>query len=160
MSIENSSGGLHLHVAFAREPHLTFDRAGVRRAFVTTGRSVQQEARRLVSRRAVSAAGALPGYRTGQLAKSVGFRVPPATAGRPGFMVRVAPNQKGGRGARRIRGDFYPAFLHYGVQRSRLRHAGWRLKPRKNFMEQALLNRRAWIERVLLNALRNAVRAE
>lgn len=168
MAIENSNSGLYLHVDFDKAPELTFNKARVRRAFVTIGQNVLRESRRLVARRAISKAGETPGYRTGALAKSIGFRVPTATTNRPGFLVRIAPNQKGGKGSRPLEGDFYPAFLYYGVRRKAKRNKnhrrggsggdGWKLKPRKNFMEQALLNRRAWIERVLFDALQSSLR--
>lgn len=168
MGIENSTSSLYLHVDFDKETEITFNKARVRRAFVSVGQNVLREARRLVARRAISNAGEVPGYRTGRLAKSIGYRVPTATANRPGFLVRIAPNQKGGKGSRPIEGAFYPAFLFYGVKQGARRNKnhrrggaggdGWKIKPRKNFMEQALFNRQAWIQRVLFEALQSSVR--
>ncbi|WP_127958088.1 hypothetical protein [Serratia microhaemolytica] len=168
MGIESSNSGLYLHIDFDKTPEITFNKAKVRRAFVNVGQRVMAESRRLVARRAISKAGEAPGFRTGRLSKSIGYKVPTATASRPGFMVKVAPNQKGGKGSRPITGDFYPAFLWYGVRRGAKRGkkhkkgssggSPWRIAPRKNFMEQALHNKRAWIEQVLFNALQDSVK--
>ncbi|HDL8228965.1 TPA: hypothetical protein PXQ64_004727, partial [Yersinia enterocolitica] len=70
MAIENSTSGLYLHVDFDKETEITFNKARVRRAFVSVGQNVLRESRRLVARRAISKAGESPGYRTGRLAKS------------------------------------------------------------------------------------------
>lgn len=168
MGIENSNSGLYLHVDFDKTPEINFNKARVRRAFVTVGQKVMAESRRLVARRAISKGGEAPGFRTGRLSKSIGYRVPTATANRPGFMAKIAPNQKNGKGSRPINGDFYPAFLWYGVKRNAKRGKshkkgasggdGWKIAPRKNFMEQALLNKQSWIERILFEALRDSVR--
>jgi hypothetical protein len=169
MAILDSTSGLYLHVDFPNAETVTFNRARVRRAFITIGQQLLKESRRILARRAISRAGEMPGYRTGALAKSVGFYVPRASGNRPGFMVRIAPNQKRGKGSRPIDSDnFYPAYLFYGVRynaRRRRRHhrgasggSGWKIEPRGNFMTQALLNKREWVETVLFNALRDSVR--
>ncbi|EFB7542779.1 hypothetical protein E4J12_23865, partial [Escherichia coli] len=106
-----------LHVDFQQPAEMRFNRARVRRAFVTIGQRHMRDARRLVMRRARSAPGENPGYQTGRLARSIGYMVPRASKHRPGFMARIAPNQRNGEGNRRITGDFYPAFLFYGVRR-------------------------------------------
>ncbi|EQB6527013.1 hypothetical protein ACYRY4_004420, partial [Yersinia enterocolitica] len=145
-----------------------------RNAFAKVGRGVQDDARRLVARRAISKAGEAPGTRTGGLSRSIGYKVPTPSDGRPGFMVRIAPNQKGGRRATRLPSgdddDFYPAFLFYGVKRKAKRGrshrkgasggSGWKIAPRKNFMTEALSNRRSWAEKVLFNALKKSVVAK
>ncbi|MFL4194794.1 hypothetical protein P9419_27160, partial [Escherichia coli] len=69
-----------------------------------------------VMRRARSAPGENPGYQTGRLARSIGYMVPRASKKRAGFMTRIAPNQRNGKGNRMISGDFYPAFLFFGVR--------------------------------------------
>uniref|UniRef100_UPI003F559994 hypothetical protein n=2 Tax=Enterobacteriaceae TaxID=543 RepID=UPI003F559994 len=106
-----------LHVDFQQPAEMRFNRARVRRAFVTIGQRHMRDARRLVMRRVRSAPGENPGYQTGRLARSIGYMVPRASKHRPGFMARIAPNQRNGEGNRRITGDFYPAFLFYGVRR-------------------------------------------
>lgn len=172
MGMESSTSGLYLHVDFDKPKELEFNQKRVRNAFARVGRGVQDEARRLVARRAISKAGEAPGTRTGGLSKSIGYKVPSPSAGRPGFMVRIAPNQKGGRRATRLPSgdDFYPAFLFYGVKRKARRGrshrkgasggSGWKIAPRKNFMTEALSNRRSWAEKVLFNALKKSVVAK
>ncbi|CNI84158.1 hypothetical protein ACNHFS_004452 [Yersinia enterocolitica] len=174
MGIENSTSGLYLHVDFDKPKELEFNQKRVRNAFAKVGRGVQDEARRLVARRAISKAGEAPGTRTGGLSRSIGYKVPTPSDGRPGFMVRIAPNQKGGRRATRLPSgdddDFYPAFLFYGVKRKAKRGrshrkgasggSGWKIAPRKNFMTEALSNRRSWAEKVLFNALKKSVVAK
>lgn len=106
-----------LHVDFEQPKELVFNRARMRRAFVTIGQVHMRDARRLVMRRGRSAPGENPAYRTGKLARSIGYYVPRASKRRPGLMVKIAPNQKNGEGNRHISGAFYPAFLFYGVRR-------------------------------------------
>ena len=59
-----------LHVDFQQPAEMRFNRARVRRAFVTIGQRHMRDARRLVMRRARSAPGENPGYQTGRLARS------------------------------------------------------------------------------------------
>ncbi|CQH51068.1 hypothetical protein ACX1H4_11990 [Yersinia enterocolitica] len=174
MGMERSTSGLYLHVDFDKPKELEFNQKRVRNAFAKVGRGVQDDARRLVARRAISKAGEAPGTRTGGLSRSIGYKVPTPSDGRPGFMVRIAPNQKGGRRATRLPSgdddDFYPAFLFYGVKRKAKRGrshrkgasggSGWKIAPRKNFMTEALSNRRSWAEKVLFNALKKSVVAK
>ncbi|MDN0120697.1 hypothetical protein QVN83_17195 [Yersinia frederiksenii] len=174
MGMESATSGLYLHVDFDKPKELEFNQKKVRNAFAKVGRGVQDEARRLVARRAISKAGESPGTRTGGLSRSIGYKVPTPSDGRPGFMVRIAPNQKGGRRATRLPSgdddDFYPAFLFYGVKRKAKRGrshrkgasggSGWKIAPRKNFMTEALSNRRSWAEKVLFNALKKSVVAK
>ncbi len=62
-----------LHVDFQQPAEMRFNRARVRRAFVTIGQRHMRDARRLVMRRARSAPGENPGYQTGRLARSIGY---------------------------------------------------------------------------------------
>lgn len=96
------------HVDVQQPAEMRFNRARVRRAFVTIGQRHMRDARRLVMRRARSAPGENPGYQTGRLARSIGYMVPRASKKRAGFMTRIAPNQRNGKGNRMISGDFYP----------------------------------------------------
>ena len=141
------------HVDVQQPAEMRFNRARVRRAFVTIGQRHMRDARRLVMRRARSAPGENPGYQTGRLARSIGYMVPRASKKRAGFMTRIAPNQRNGKGNRMISGDFYPAFLFFGVRggakRRRSHHrgasggSGWRLAPRNNFMVETLEKNRS-----------------
>ncbi|KEN09245.1 lexA DNA binding domain protein [Escherichia coli 7-233-03_S3_C3] len=110
------------------------------------------------------------GYQTGRLARSIGYMVPRASKHRPGFMARIAPNQRNGEGNRRITGDFYPAFLFYGVRRGAKRRrshhrgasggSGWRLAPRNNFMVETLEKNRSWTRYFLARELRKSLKPE
>ncbi|HAN8568488.1 TPA: hypothetical protein IGM80_005081, partial [Escherichia coli] len=111
-----------------------------------------------------------PGYQTGRLARSIGYMVPRASKHRPGFMARIAPNQRNGEGNRHITGDFYPAFLFYGVKRGAKRRRshhrgasggrGWRLAPRNNFMVETLEKNHSWTRYFLARELRKSLKPE
>lgn len=158
------------HVDFQQPKELVFNRARLRRAFILIGQVHMRDARRLVMKRAVSTPGQNPGYQTGRLARSIGYYVPRASKRRAGLMVRIAPNQKKGEGNRLIEGDFYPAFLFYGVRRGAKRQkrhhrgasggSGWRIAPRNNFMVQVLENRRPWTRYLLSRELKKSLRPE
>lgn len=118
-----------LHVDFEQPETLVFNRARLRRAFVSIGQVHMRDARRLVMKRGRSGPGDNPSYRTGKLARSIGYYVPRASSRRPGLMVKIAPNQKNGEGNRPISGAFYPAFLFYGVRRGAKRKKGHHRGP-------------------------------
>jgi len=159
-----------LHVEFKQPDELVFNRARMRKAFIKIGQVHMRDARRLVMNRARSNPGDNPGYRTGKLARSIGYYVPRASSRRPGLMVRIAPNQKRGEGNRLIEGDFYPAFLFYGVRRGAKRKkshhkgksggSGWKVAPRNNFMPQVLENRKSWTRYILSRELRKSLRPQ
>ena len=148
-----------LHVDFQQPNEMRFNRARVRRAFVTIGQRHMRDARRLVMRRGRSEPGENPGYQTGRLAKSIGYMVPKASA-----------KQRNGQGNRLITGDFYPAFLFYGVRggakRRRSHHrgasggSGWRLAPRNNFMVETLNKNNPWTRYYLTRELRLSLKPE
>ncbi|MBK4723908.1 hypothetical protein [Pantoea agglomerans] len=159
-----------LHVEFKQPEELVFNRSRMRKAFIKIGQVHMRDARRLVMNRARSNPGENPGYRTGKLARSIGYYVPRASSRRPGLMVRIAPNQKRGEGNRLIEGDFYPAFLFYGVRRGAKRKkshhkgksggSGWKVAPRNNFMTQVLENRKSWTRYILSRELRKSLRPQ
>ncbi len=165
-----SNGDSLFHVDVQQPAEMRFNRARVRRAFVTIGQRHMRDARRLVMRRARSAPGENPGYQTGRLARSIGYMVPRASKKRAGFMTRIAPNQRNGKGNRMISGDFYPAFLFFGVRggakRRRSHHrgasggSGWRLAPRNNFMVETLEKNRSWTRYFLARELRKSLKPE
>jgi len=159
-----------IHVDFVQPEELVFNRARLRKAFTKIGQVHMRDARRLVMGRGRSAPGDNPSYRTGKLARSIGYYVPRASKSRPGFMVKIAPNQKRGEGNRAISGAFYPAFLFYGVRRGATRKkkhhrgasggSGWKIAPRNNFMVEALERRRAWTRYFLSRELRKSLRPQ
>jgi HK97 gp10 family phage protein len=117
-----------------------FDKKQVRKAMREAGRDVQKEARRLISRRAISGADEYPGKLTGALWRAIKYKVR-----RSGFLVIVRPEKTADMGK-----DYYPAYLHYGS-------AKINLAPRKNFMADALENRQQRTRNVLRNALQDAL---
>jgi hypothetical protein len=119
---------------------IDFETRKVRIAMRNIGRDMQREARKLVSRRAVSKPGEIPGRATGATQRSIRYRV-----SRPGFLVRIAPFKTADMGK-----DFYPAFLHYGSEKNNL-------KPRENYMVKALENRADNTRNVLRRALEDAL---
>lgn len=185
MATNNTRSGDYIHVDFPDAKTVQFKRPVVRRAFAKIGRVIQQAARERVSQRHGSAPGQDPGYYSGRMARSIGWYVPRASANRPGFMVKISPNQKRGREMTAIEprdgphsSGFYPAYLQFGVRRGaraqlrqgkggktvRVKKAGssggngWRIAPRANFMTQALDDKRVWTEKVLFAALKRAVK--
>lgn len=163
----------NLHIEFHQPKEWVFHRPLVRRAFMKIGQRHQEEARRLLMRRGRSQAGENPGWRTGRLARSIGYYVPKATSGRPGLMVKIAPNQKRGIGSQDIAGDFYPVFLHHGVrsasygmpkqhkrQKRHHKSGGWRIEKRQNYMVATLMRLKSWTCYTLKKALRKSLRPE
>ncbi|WP_290164524.1 hypothetical protein [uncultured Parasutterella sp.] len=115
-----------------------FDKKVIKRRLRKVGRIIQKEARRLISRQAVSAPGDFPGTDTGVMSDSV-----KATVSRSGHSVWIRPTKTA-----EMR-DFYPAFVIYGHrgpktdsqnQRSKKRKGKKVAEPRKNFIEAAANN--------------------
>jgi hypothetical protein len=116
-----------------------------------------------------------PENRTGETVNSIKFKV-----SRSGFLVRISPTLTPGMG------EFYPAYLHYGVKqgrrpgklapgkgkgrknrraagaRARLvaeRAAGeWRITPRDNYMADALQDSASQVHSILSTAFAAALR--
>lgn len=115
-----------------------------------------------------------PVNRTGATVESVSFKV-----SRSGFLVRISPTKTSAME------EFYPAYLHYGVKRGRKlgklapglgkgksnrraagfraaaiaeRAAGeWRIKPRDNYMADALQDSASQVQSILSAAFANAL---
>ncbi|WP_178080996.1 hypothetical protein [Pseudomonas sp. DrBHI1] len=85
-----------------------------------------------------------PVNRSGATTDSIGYKV-----SRSGFLVRVAPSKTASMRA------FYPAYLHYGVRRKS--GDGWRIKPRDNYMTDALADSRDEVRRILQQAFAAAL---
>ena len=131
---------LEINVKLDGFSRIDFDRKKIRKTMRMLGRDVQKEARRLVARRAVSGAGEYPGRQTGRLWRAIKYRV-----SKPGFLVKIMPGKTADMK------DFYPAFLLYG---SKSRD----LAPRKNYMTDALDNRRSVARGALRNALMDSLK--
>lgn len=116
-----------------------YDRKVMRRAQTRGAADIRKEARRLLSRRAISAPGEIPGMQTGALKRAIGI----VSRGTNGGWVKV--------GVRKIDGSkFYPAFLYYGSEKTGL-------KKRANFMQMALDNRREAVKSVISSALKDSL---
>lgn len=115
-----------------------------------------------------------PVNRTGATVESVTYKV-----SRSGFLVRISPTKTSAME------DFYPVYLHYGVKKGRKlgklapgqgkgksnrrargeraaamaeRAAGeWRIKPRDNYMADALQDSASQVQSILSTAFANAL---
>lgn len=149
------SSWAEVNVKFEGFQRIDFDKRKMRSAMLTSGKEVQREARRLVSRRVVSRAGEDPGRKTGELRRSIRYSV-----SRPGFLVRVRPEK-----TKKMGEHFYPAYLYYGVtglarrkdHKAQPKDGTWRTAPRGNYMVKALDNRAGFVRGVLRRALENAL---
>lgn len=142
-----TSGGVYMDVSLEGNlERIDFRKVHVRKAMGRIGRVVQFRARRLVARRAISDPGDYPGIESGDLVRSIGYKV-----SKPGFLVIVRPEKTAGMK------EFYPAFLWYGAEgRSR----GGDLAPRKNYMIDSMNIKRDYIQRELFRALTRSIKPE
>jgi hypothetical protein len=133
---------LEVNVTIAGHKRIDFDRKPVRRAVALESREVRKLARKLVSRRSVSMPGEYPGLSAGNLRRSISARV----KGR-GFVgiVSIRPTPK-------MQADkFFPDILVRGTRKTN------RIKPRANFITDAMETRRPAIESALLAALQSSL---
>ena len=119
---------------------LLFDKRELKRAFRKGGASVLKQSRRLIAWQAISSAGEFPGYDTGAMSRSIKIKV-----GSGGGYVKVMPYKTSEMGR-----DYYPAFLMVGTRRG--------LRPRLNFMTQALEDKQTEIRAAIRASLINAIR--
>lgn len=138
-STAGEDGLLVLKVGLEFHKTIDYDRPAMRRALRRGARHLTQESRRLVSRRAISEPGEIPGMQTGRLKRAIGT----VSTGRFGGWIKV--------GVRTIKGsEFYPAFLFYGSPKTGL-------APRANFVTEALENKRDAVRGEIRAALRDAL---
>lgn len=162
-------GNLGLEVGLEGYSVIDYDRRAMRAALVRGAADVRKEARRIVSRRAISSPGEMPGQQSGRLKRSIGI----VSKGSKGGWVKIGP--------RTIQNSvFYPAFLFYGTRvlnkagagidknkwRKRTRNfsqetinrvSDQRMKPRGNFMAAALKNKRDVVRGAIRAALKQAL---
>lgn len=132
-------GGITLEVGLQFHKTIDYDRKAMRGALRTGAAAVRKEARRIISRRAVSAPGEMPGSQTGALKRSIGI----VSRGSKGGWVKIGP--------RKIAGSvFYPAFLFYGSPKTGLAKRG-------NFMIAALDTKRESVRGNIREALKNSL---
>lgn len=157
----------YLHVeGFDDLPKDFFDKRKVRAGMRKAGRLVAQRAQLALA--LAKGRDNYPVSRTGTTVDSIKVKL-----SRSGFLVRVAPQKTGGMK------EFYPAYLHFGVKRgARIRGLGggkrrargkraeliaarqsgeWRIKPRANYMANALEDTREDVQRILKTAFTRAM---
>lgn len=123
---------------------IDYDRRAMRRALNVGAAQVRKEARRLLSKRAVSLPGEAPGQDTGALKRSIGIV---RRGGKKGYVV-IGPRTFAKAG---LPDDFfYPAVLYYGSGKRNI-------AKRENFMVTALQNRREQVKATIQDALRSTL---
>lgn len=153
-------------------PRDIFDKKKIRAGMRKAGRLVMQRAQMNLA--LARGAEGYPVNRTGATLESISFKV-----SRSGFLVKVAPRKTSAMP------EFYPAYLHYGVKvgrrlgklapgkgrgKSNRRRAGdraaalaaraageWRIKPRDNYMADALQDSKSEVQAILSAAFAAAL---
>ena len=131
-------------VGFSR---IDYNRAPIRKALRLEVNLVRDLARSLVSGGSPSAPGAYPGQRKGVLKRSIKSKVL-----RSGLAAIARPEKTARMGK-----DYYPAFLRHGVKqrRGKALHPG--LKPRGDYMVDALEQRSSGATEAIRLALQLAL---
>lgn len=144
----NDLGSLRVEMGLEGHKTIDYDRTVMRKALNKAGADVRKEARRLVSRRAISSAGQNPGLVTGDMMRSIGT----VSRGSKGGWVKIGPKRTDAMLAKEknAKWAFYPAFLFYGSPKRNI-------AKRANFMGEALANRRDVIRSQVRSALSNAL---
>lgn len=102
---------------------------------------IRDDARRLISRQAISTAGEYPGMETGRTRKSIYVRM-----SRDGYAAVIEPKKEKWM---EERSDFYPSILTYGTAH---------IKPRKNYIVDAAESRRNTARQAIYEGLRRSLR--
>lgn len=139
-SSSGDAGGVELRVGLEFHRTIDYDRREMRKALVKGAAQIRKEARRIVSRRAISAAGDFPGMQTGALKRAIGI----VSKGSKGGWIKI-----GVKKSKEMK-DFYPAFLFYGSTKTGL-------APRGNFMTAALANKREGVRSEIRAALKDSL---
>ncbi|MSU92931.1 MULTISPECIES: hypothetical protein [Pseudomonas] len=163
----------YLHVeGFDKFEREAFDKRKIRAGMRKVGLLITQKAQMNLA-----LGGGQDGYpttRTGATVESISFKV-----SRSGFLVRISPTKT------TAMEDFYPAYLHYGVKKGKRlgklapgkgkgksnrrakgaraaalaeRASGeWRIKPRDNYMADALQDSASQVQSILSSAFSAAL---
>lgn len=108
------TGDFELRVGLEYHKIIDYDRKRMTAALRKGAAEVRKQARRLVSRKAISKPGEYPGLQSGALRRAIGI----VSRGSRGGWVKV--------GVRSIPGSvFYPAFLFYGTRRLKKEFRGF-----------------------------------
>ena len=139
-SSAGGSGDVQLRVGLEFHKVIDYDRKAMRKALREGAAEIRKEARRIVSRRAISLPGEFPAMQTGALKRAIGIIGRGSRGGWIKVGVRKTPEMK----------DFYPAFLFYGSAKTGLAKRG-------NFMTTALATKRDSIRSNIQSALRDSL---
>lgn len=134
-----------------------YDRKEIRKALRKVGSEVRKTARRMVSRKAVSAPGEAPGRQSGVLRKSIKAKV-----SRSGYSVSIYPDKTADMDV------FYPAFVVYGHRgpgsetakeaRSHRARVGKKVaQPRANYVVEAAAKHERSFERSMADVLGRSI---
>lgn len=137
---------------------IDYDGKELKKTLRKAGTSVRRIARKLISKRAASEAGQFPGRQTGEMSKGIKVVV-----SRSGYSVRIVPTKTAAMPV------YYPAFVVYGHRaphsetaleaRAHKKRTGEKVAaPRKNFIPSAAEEYRLEFERVMFEALGEAIK--
>ncbi|VWD15024.1 hypothetical protein [Burkholderia contaminans] len=148
----NAGIGLHIEGFEGFDRSIDFKKGKVRAAMRKAGRLVTGQAQMNLA--LARGAECYPRVRSGALLDSVSFKV-----SRSGFLVRIAPKKSADMSAP------YFVYLHYGVRRGAKRRKDrraqptgpYRIKPRANYMVDALDEKSGEIRQILSAALMSAL---
>ncbi|HLO63161.1 MAG TPA: hypothetical protein VK165_09385 [Azonexus sp.] len=139
-TITGSIGAAEVQVGLEFHKTIDYDRRLMRRSLVKGAGVIRKEARRMISRRAISAPGDMPGMQTGAMRRAVGI----VSKGSKGGWVKVGVKKTAEMQ------DFYPAFLFYGSAKTGLAKRG-------NFIVAALDNKRDTVRSQIRSDLKGAL---
>ncbi len=134
---------LEIHSTIAGHSKIDFKKSVVRRGLRGIGKSLQEDARKLLDNKGVvSKPWEMPGKHTGALQKSIRARV-----SRSGFLVSVGARRTARHGGKN--NNFYAAFLYYGTTSG--------LSARGDYIGDSFDRRRGKTESNLKDILRDAL---
>lgn len=126
---------IHINARLTGFSAIDFDRRAIRKVLTPLAKDLQKDARRLISRRAVSGAGENPGRDSGALLRSIRYKI-----GRSGLYAVLAPQRTAALMRKNV---YYPGPLVFGANRGA---RGGRLEPRGNFIVEAAQGKEAVIK--------------
>lgn len=134
-------GGMKLEVGLEFHKTIDYDRKAMRGGLKDGANQVIREARRLASRRAISAPGDFPGFRTGTYRRAIGV----VSKGSKGGWIKVGLRKTAEMGR-----YFYPAFLFYSSPKTGLAKRG-------NVITAALAAKREAVRGTIRVVLKNSL---
>ncbi|HDR8956671.1 hypothetical protein LGN06_04305 [Burkholderia vietnamiensis] len=148
----NANIALHIDGFEGFDRKIDFKKGRVRAAMRKAGRLVAGQAQMNLA--LAHGAVGYPRVRSGALRDSIAFKV-----SRSGFMVRVEPKK-----TEEMKAPYF-VYLHYGVRRGARRgkgrraqsESGYRIKPRANYMVDALADKSTEVKAILAAALASAL---